>query len=157
MRNHIITPCNSISSNECAVPCKCMPRIVRGGLYIYSNRHHLKARDRYSRRGKDGQSARARVCMRQKQSLICGWFVSVDLRTQYLTCVHMSVSPGVRHMRFAEYWTYIRGDHWSDTSLIFVCKPILHYIICATYINTVHVCCHHYIVDFSHQTTILCS
>jgi len=68
MRNHISNFCNSISSDECAVPCKCMPRIVRGGLHMYSNSHRLNACDRYTRLEKDGRSAlcvaRARVCMR---------------------------------------------------------------------------------------------
>ena len=63
-----------------------MPRIVRGGLYMYSNRYRLNARDRYTRREKNGQSARARVCMRPKKSptQACGWFVGVHLRTQHL-------------------------------------------------------------------------
>jgi len=74
--------CSTFSSDEYAVPRKCMLRIVRGGLYMYSNRHRLNACDRYTRRGKDGRSSRARVCMRQKKSLTCGWFVGVDLRTQ---------------------------------------------------------------------------
>jgi len=87
MRNHIITPCNSISSDGCAIPCKCMPRIVRGGLYMYSNRHRLNARDRYTRREKDGRSARARVCMLQltAKKITHLWVVvGIDLRSQHL-------------------------------------------------------------------------
>jgi len=135
-----------------------MPRIVRGGLYMYSNRYRLNARDRYTRREKDGQSARARVCMRQKKSLTCGWFVGIDLRTQHLVDLRSHVGlAGCQAYAICQltYWTSVGSDHWSDTSLIFVCKTVLHYIVCATYLNTVHVCWHHYIVDVSHQIAIL--
>ena len=142
-RNHTITPCNSISSDECAVLCNRMPRIVRGGLYMYSNRHRLNARDRYTRREKNGRSARARVCIPQKKSLNCGWFVGVDLRTQHLVDLrpHVSLAECQAYVFYLlTYWISIDRDHRSDTSLIFVCKTILHYIVGATYINTVHVC-----------------
>ena len=120
-----------------------MPRIVRGGLYMYSNRHRLNARDRYTRREKDGRSARARVCMRQKKSLTCGWFVGVDLRTQHLVDLRSHVGLAgcqAYAIYLSTYWTSIDRDHWSDTSLIFVCKTIHQYIVCATYMTTVHVC-----------------
>ena len=147
MRNHIITPCNSISSDSCAVPCRRESRIMRGGLYMYAKRHRLNAcstaRDAYTRKKKNGRSARARVCMRQKKSLTCKWFVGVDLRTQHLVDLRPHVGlAGCQAYAICllTYWTSVGRDHWSDTSLIFVCKTILHYIVGATYINTVHVC-----------------
>jgi len=140
MRNHIITPCNAISSDECAVPCKRMSRIVRGGLYMYSNRHHLNAastaRDRYTRK-KRWSVSKGRSCYATKtKSLICGWFVGVELRTQHLVNLRPHVSlAGCQAYAICRvtYWTSVRRDHWSDISLIFVCKPILHYIVYATY------------------------
>ena len=128
---------STFSFDECAVPCKCMPRIVRGGLYMYSNRHRLNARDRYRRKEKN---ARARVCIPQKKSLTCGWFVGVDLRTQHLVDLrpHVSLAGCQAYVIYLlTCWTSIHRVHWSDTSLIFVCKTILHYIVGATFINTV--------------------
>jgi len=80
-----------------------MSRIVRGGLYMYSNRHRLNARDRYTRKEKDGRSARAGVCIRQKNhSPVGGLSAQSSGLNTWLTFAHMSVSPGVRHMRSAD-------------------------------------------------------
>jgi len=120
-----------------------MSRIVRDRLYMYLNRHHLDTRDRYTRKEKDGQSTGVGVCMRQEKSLTSGWFVGVELRTQHL--VDLRPHAGLAGCQVyaicrLTYWTSVGRYHWSDTSIIFVCKPILHYIVCTTYINTVLVC-----------------
>ena len=77
MRNHIITPCNSISSDSCAVPCRRESRIMRGGLYMYAKTHRLNAcstaRDTYTRKKKNGRSEKTGVCMRPKKNRL--WHV----------------------------------------------------------------------------------
>ena len=86
-----------------------------------------------------------------KKITTCGWFVGVDLRNQRLVDLrpHVGLAGCQAYaICLSTYWTSGGRDHWSDTSLIFVCKTILHYSVCVTYIITVHVCWHHYIVDF---------
>jgi len=77
MRNHIITPCNSISSHSCAVPCRRESRIMRGGLYMYAKRHRLNAcstaRDTYTRKKTNGRSEKTGVCMRPQKNRL--WHV----------------------------------------------------------------------------------
>jgi len=73
------------------------------------------ARDRYTQKEKDNRSGRARVCMQKKNySLARGLLAQSSGLNTWLSCAHMSVSPGVRHMQFAALFAKV--GHLSDHS-----------------------------------------
>jgi len=74
-----------------------------------------------------------------KKSLNGGWFVGVELRIDLRPHGGLAGFQAYAICRLT-YWTSVGRDHWTDTSLIDVCKTILHYIVCTTYMNILHVC-----------------
>ena len=118
-RNHIITPCNSISSDSCAVPCRRESRIMHGKLHMYSKRHRLNAcsntRDTYTRKKKMvGQKRQESVCGPKK--IDCDMYSN----THRLKVLHLPVTHS--HARSIKMRQNKRGSCVADQKKMYAAQ-----------------------------------